>query len=114
VEAAKPYIPWPASRALIGWRRQQSQFKQAVLDRIGRSDERFLPGEAAARIDQPALLLWCRQDAVIDASAMDLYGEQMPQASKVLLEGCGHMSIIEKPDEVAAAVDFLIKDGKPR
>jgi len=114
VEAAKPYIPWPASRALIGWRKQQAQFEQAVLNRIGRSDERFLPGEAASRIDQPALLLWCRQDAVIDASAMDLYGEQMPQASKVLLEGCGHMSIIEKPDEVAAAVDFLIKDGKPR
>lgn len=114
VEAAKPTIPWPASRALIGWRKQQAKFEQAVLDRIGRSDERFLPGEAAARIDQPALLLWCRQDAVIDASAMDLYGARLPQASKVLLDGCGHMSIIEKPDEVAAAVEFLINNGKPR
>ena len=114
IDAAKPSIPWPASRAVIAWRKQQAPFEQSVLDRIGRSDERFLPGQAAARIRQPALLLWCRQDAVIDASAMDLYAAQMPQASKVLLDGCGHMSIVEKPDETAAAVEMLINQGAPR
>ena len=114
LDAAKPSIPWPASRVVIGWRKQQAQFEQSVLDRIGRSDERFLPGEAAAYIRQPALLLWCRQDAVIDFSAMDLYAAQMPQAAKVLLDGCGHMSIVEKPDEVAAAVEYLINKGAPR
>ena len=114
IDAAKPSIPWPASRAVIAWRKRQAPFEQSVLDRIGRSDERFLPGQAAARIRQPALLLWCRQDAVIDASAMDLYAAQMPQASKVLLDGCGHMSIVEKPDEIAAAVETLINQGAPR
>ena len=114
LEAAKPSIPWPASRAVIGWRRQQAPFEQSVLDKIGRSDERFLPGQAAAYIKQPALLLWCRQDAVIDFSAMDLYATQMPQASKVLLDGCGHMSIVEKPDDVAAAVEYLINKGAPQ
>ena len=114
VEAAKPFIPWPASRALIDWRIRQAPFEQAVLDRIGRSEERFLPGEAAARIHQPALLLWCRQDAVIDASAMQLFGEKMPQATQVLLEDCGHMSIMERPDDVAAAVELLIRKGEPR
>lgn len=114
IDDAKPSIPWPVSRAVIAWRKQQAPFEQSVLDRIGRSDERFLPGQAAARIRQPALLLWCRQDAVIDASAMDLYAAQMPQASKVLLDGCGHMSIVEKPDETAAAVEMLINQGAPR
>ncbi len=114
VDSAKPYIPWPASRQLIGWRTRQAPFEQRVLDRIGRSDERFLPGDAAARIRQPALLLWCRQDAVIDPSAMALYGAKMPQARQVLLEDCGHMSIVEKPDEVAAAVETLIKNGEAR
>ena len=113
-EAAKPPIPWPASSALIRWRIKQAPFEQAVLDRIGRSDERFAPGEAAGDIDQPALLLWCRQDAVIDPSAMDLYGQRMPQALKVLLDGCGHMSIIEKPRDAAAAVNALIEKGEPR
>ena len=114
VESAKPYIPWPASRALIDWRIQQAPFEHAVLEKIGRSEERFLPGEAAARIHQPALLLWCRQDAVIDASAMSLFGAQMPQATRVLLDGCGHMSLMERPDDVAAAVELLIRKGEPR
>ncbi|MEO6518612.1 MAG: alpha/beta hydrolase [Pseudoxanthomonas sp.] len=112
VESAKPLIPWPASRALINWRIQQAQFEQDVLDRIGRSGERFLPGEAAAEIAQPALLLWCRQDMVIDSSAMTLYAAQLPQATQVLLDGCGHMSVVEKPEEVAAAVEYLIRKGE--
>lgn len=113
-KAAQPALPWPVSRAVIGWRIGQAPFEQQVLDRIGRSDERFLPGRAAAAIRQPALLLWCMQDAVIDPSAMALYAEEMPQAVQVSLEGCGHMSIMEKPDDVAAAVALLIQRGTPR
>jgi pimeloyl-ACP methyl ester carboxylesterase len=60
------------------------------------------------------LLLWCKQDAVIDASAMTLFGAKMPQATQVLLDGCGHMSIMERPADVAAAVHLLIEKGKPR
>ena len=112
--AAQPVIPWPASKAVIDWRIAQAPFEQKVLDRIGRSDERFLPGEMAASIRQPALLLWCAQDRVIDPSAMALYAAKMPQAIQVSLDGCGHMSIIEKPDEVAAAVARLIREGTPR
>ena len=114
VEAAKPAIPWPASAVVARWRARQAPFERQVLDRIGRSDERFLPGEAAARIHQPALLLWCRQDAVIDPSALDLYAAQMPQANKVMLDGCGHMSIMEKPAAVADAVTQLIEKGTAR
>lgn len=112
--AAQPAIPWPASRAVIDWRIRQAPFEQQVLDRIGRSEERFLPGRAAAAIRQPALLLWCRQDRVIDPSAMALYAAEMPQAMQVSLDGCGHMSIMEKPDDVAAAVALLIERGLPR
>ena len=33
---------------------------------------------------------------------------QVPQARTVLLEGCGHMSLMERPREVAEAVVKLI------
>jgi pimeloyl-ACP methyl ester carboxylesterase len=32
----------------------------------------------------------------------------MPHAARVLLDGCGHMSLMERPAEVAAAVNALI------
>jgi abhydrolase domain-containing protein 6 len=111
---AKPFIPWPVSSVVVARRRHEAAFEQRVLDRIGRSGERFTPGEAARDIAQPALLLWCRQDAVIDPSAMRIYGARMPQAKQLLLEGCGHMSLMEQPDNVADAVVALIEEGEPK
>lgn len=106
-----PVIPWPASVGYIRQRRVDAAFEQSVLDEIGRGPQRFLPGAAAVDIHQPALLLWCKQDAVIDASALDLYAARIPQARKVLLDGCGHMSITEQPHNVAVAVEQLIEQG---
>jgi pimeloyl-ACP methyl ester carboxylesterase len=31
-----------------------------------------------------------------------------------MLDGCGHMSIMERPDDVAASVQLLIDKGEPR
>jgi pimeloyl-ACP methyl ester carboxylesterase len=113
-EVGKPSIPWPADSAYIARRVRDAAFEQRVLDAIGRGPERFLPGDEAARIHQPTLLLWCRQDAVIDPSALSLYAARIPQATGVMLDDCGHMSLMERPVDVAAAVDFLIQRGKPR
>jgi abhydrolase domain-containing protein 6 len=110
---AKPWIPWPASAGLIRKRRADADFEQAVLDRIGRGEEAMLPGREAAAIRQPALLLWCRQDRVIDPSALEVYARRIPQARKVLLEGCGHMSIVERPRAVAEAVAALAVAARP-
>jgi len=112
--SARPAIPWPASKAVIAFRRGEGGFEQSVLDRIGRSGERFLPYDLAADIREPALLLWCRQDQVIDASAMAIFGARMPQARQVLLDGCGHMSLMEQPAAVAKAIQALIEKGQPR
>jgi abhydrolase domain-containing protein 6 len=109
----RPWAPWPASRIYIDQRRRDADFEQRVLDKIGRSDERFLPGAEAAKIAQPALLLWCREDKVIDASAMTLYAARIPHASQVLLEGCGHMSLMERPGETAEAVAMMVERGVP-
>ncbi|HJR73662.1 MAG TPA: alpha/beta fold hydrolase [Luteimonas sp.] len=110
-DTGRPRIPWPASRGLIDKRRADGAFEQSVLDKIGRGDERFLPYDLAADIHQPTLLLWCRQDRVIDASALEIYAERIPQAKKALLDGCGHMSLMQQPGSVAGAIDWLV--GNP-
>ena len=105
---AVPAMPGPAPAILVAHRRREAGFEQSVLDEIGRGPDRFLPGEEAARIRQPALLAWGAHDRVIDPSAMDLYAEKMPQARKVLLDGSGHMTVMEQPDEVADAIEGLL------
>lgn len=111
---AKPWIPWPVSRALIDRRRLDAGFEQQVLEKIGRGEDNLLPGEEAGRIDQPALLLWGAQDAVIDPSALELYAQRIPQARKVLLDDCGHMALMERPRKVAAAVVDLVEHDEAR
>jgi len=106
---SRPWIPWPASRGMIRKRRADAAFEQSVLERIGRGPDRFLPGVEADGIDQPALLLWGRQDAVIDPSALAAYAAEMPQARQVLVDDAGHMALMERPDEVAAAVVALVE-----
>ncbi len=105
---ARPAMPWPAPDILVAQRRRDAAFEQSVLDEIGRGPEQFLPGEEAARIRQPALLAWGAHDQVIDPSAMDLYAAKMPQARKVLLDGSGHMTVMEQPDDVAEAIEGLL------
>src|SRR5690606_30264711 len=105
---ARPPMPWPAPDVLVAQRRRDAAFEQSVLDDIGRGPEQFLPGEEAARIRQPALLAWGAHDRVIDPSAMDLYAEEMPQVRKVLLDGSGHMTVMEQPGEVADAIEGLL------
>ncbi|MCD9006089.1 hypothetical protein LDO31_07545 [Luteimonas sp. XNQY3] len=84
-----------------------------MLDRIGHSNKRFAPGDAAADIRQPAVLVWGAHDAVIDPSATALYAARMPQARQGLLERSGHMTLMEQPREVADAVHWLIERGTP-
>ena len=112
-KAKAPWIPWPASVGYIRHRRADAAFEQSVLDSIGRSDDAMLPGDAATAIGQPTLLLWGRQDAIIDPSAMALYAARIPQAQQVLLEDCGHMSLVEHPRDVAVAVAALMAPAFP-
>lgn len=103
-----PYIPWPADTALIARRTRDAGFEQHVLDAIGRGPDAFLPGAEAARVAAPTLLLWCRHDRVIDASAADIYAAALPDSRTVLLDGCSHMPLMERPIDTARALeDFL-------
>jgi hypothetical protein len=107
--AVKPSIPWPASRGLIARRRHDAAFEQAVLDRVGRGPERFLPGDEAANIHQPALLLvvpaGCRDRSQCAGAVRCAHAA----GAQVMLDGCGHMSIDGASRCVAAAVTALIE-----
>ena len=104
-----PWVPWPADSALVRMRTRQAPFEQAVLDRIGRGPEALLLGKRLGRIQAPTLLLWCRDDGVIDASAVDIFRAGIRDNRAVLLDGCGHMPMMAQPDTVAAVLDAFAR-----
>jgi len=99
-----PWLPWPLPQALLERRQSDFDFELGVLGSIGRGGDAFLPARSALAIQTPTLLLWCRDDAVIDVSAAALYAEALPRSDTVLLEGCGHMPMMERPQAAAAAL----------
>ena len=113
VFAEPPFIPWPADRALIRQRAHQVRFEQSVLDAIGRGPEALLLSQRLGQVRAPTLLLWCRDDRVIDVSAMEVFAAGIRNHREALLDRCGHMPMMQKPGETAAALDAFVR-ASPR
>lgn len=114
VFADPPFVPWPVDTALVRRRRADVEFEQSVLDGIGRGPEAFALQESLSRIAAPTLLLWCRDDRVIDVSAMDIFREGLSLSRGVLLAGCGHMPMMAQPERVAEMVTRFLNDPPQR
>lgn len=101
-----PWIPWPLDRALVERRIADQDFETRVLDSIGRGASAFLPQRTAAAITVPTLLVWCRDDRIVDVSAAAIYAARIERAptSTVLLDGCNHMPMLERTNALAEAL----------
>lgn len=102
-----PFMPWPADQALIARRIADRGFEEVVLARI-RGPERFAVQPLLPRIDAPTLLLWCVGDRVIDPSAASTYAAGLRHPRTVLLDGCGHMPMMEATEAVAHELEATL------
>jgi pimeloyl-ACP methyl ester carboxylesterase len=103
-----PFVPWPANEALVRRRRADASFEQQVLDGIGRGPDAFALEDELANIRAATLLLWCRDDRVIDVSAAEVFHRGLERSATVILAGCGHMPMMAQPRLVAGAIgDFM-------
>jgi pimeloyl-ACP methyl ester carboxylesterase len=59
------------------------------------------------RLTMPSLVVFGEQDRVIDPSGGPLLAAALPSAELLLLPRTGHLPMIERPDEVAAAIRSL-------
>lgn len=84
-QADRPFI----QERLAGLRQTSQQ--QAVQDRL-------------ADLTMPVMGLWCRDDSVIDPSALDSLRGGLSRAAAIsssVLSGCRHLPMLEKPDATA-------------
>ena len=71
---------------------------------VGRGSEAFALEAELGAIQSPVLLLWCRDDRVIDVSAAKIFADGLHNSQTVILEGCGHMPLMAAPGAVAQAL----------
>lgn len=109
VFAKPPLVPWPFDEALARRRRRDVHFEQAVLDDLARGPDAFALQAELAAIRAPTLLLWGRQDAIIDPSAVAIFQAGLNEPRVVLLNDCGHMPMMERTVETAAALEGFLQ-----
>ncbi len=54
-----------------------------------------------ARLQAPALLIWGRKDRLIDVSAVGVWSANVPHLQVEILDGVGHMPMVEVPKQTA-------------
>jgi pimeloyl-ACP methyl ester carboxylesterase len=60
------------------------------------------------RITVPTLVVWGAQDALIPSTHAEVYAKRIPGAKVALIDNCGHVPMVEQPQEFVRVVgDFL-------
>ena len=61
-----------------------------------------------ARVNIPTRIVWGRQDQIVPLECGQLYQKAIPGSELIVIDDCGHLPQVEKPDEfVRLALDFL-------
>ena len=65
----------------------------------------YLMDDPMQHIAAPALIVWGRQDRVLNPKAVDTLKQILPNSQAILMDGIGHLPMIEAPAQAAA--DYL-------
>ena len=106
-----PSVPPRIEDVFIVKSKHERAFDDKVLREITAPDERNALQAKLPDITAPTLAIWCTKDQIIDVSALDAIRKgltHVPNIGVTELNGCGHMSIMEKPREVAQSITHFI------
>lgn len=75
--------------------------------------DRYIPLEPElSKIQAPTLLLWGDQDRVLDISSIAVMQPLLKQSTVVVMKDCGHVPMLERPDETAAHYQAFLDSTK--
>jgi pimeloyl-ACP methyl ester carboxylesterase len=109
--ADPPSVPPRIQDVFVEKSKSDRAFADKVLRALAAPDARNALQSKLPDITAPTLAIWCMQDQIIDVSALDAIRAGLTQAPNIgvtELNGCGHMSIMEKPREVAQSITRFV------
>jgi pimeloyl-ACP methyl ester carboxylesterase len=109
--AKPPSVPPRIEDVFVARSKRDRAFDDKVLREIAAPDSRYALQAKLPDITAPTLTIWCTRDQIIDVSALDAIRKGLTHAPNIgvtELTGCGHMSIMEKPREVAQSISRFV------
>jgi hypothetical protein len=65
-----------------------------------------------AQIEAPSLVLWGRQDGILEKEFAQRFLDTLPDAALQWIEECGHVPHLEQPEETARAISEFLRSDK--
>ncbi len=103
--AEPPYVPEFVLRGMAAeYEKRKAQFAQIAEDfrHFDQVEQRL------NLVQAPTLIVWGEADQLLDVSSATIWHQQLPHSELSILEGVGHMPMVERPEQTAKRVqDFL-------
>lgn len=102
-----PRLPARFEDVLIARNVRDRAFNSRVLQELMAPEARNILAASLPRVTVPALAIGCREDHIIDISALDTIRGALtssPRVDVTTWTGCGHMVILERPRAIAEAI----------
>ncbi len=106
-----PWLPPRFEDVLVARASADRAFDDRVFAQLMAPDQRTALTTALPNVTSPTLAMWCRQDQVIDISALDAIRTRLasvPRIGVTEFNGCGHVAILERPREVADSITHFV------
>lgn len=97
----KPFVPWPILDVMEEKAIANQEVNKVIFTAIRDSGYESAFRSRIALIRDPVLVVWGKQDRVINYRNADLFVSAIPDARLALLEGIGHAPMIEAPERSA-------------
>ncbi len=102
-----PYIPGPLKKHFAAAAVRNRAFNERIYDHI--SKEKLGLESHLKKITAPTFIVWGDTDRVIHPSSVGVFAGGIANSKSLIFEKCGHLPMLEKPQETAEAVTGFIR-----
>ncbi|MDK2777673.1 MAG: alpha/beta hydrolase [Pseudomonadota bacterium] len=107
-----PLLPWPLRPAVVRETIAREQINRDIFADMLATREELAAADfeqqLTARVTMPVLIVWGKEDRVLDVSAAAVFKEKLPQADVKIYPGIGHVPMIEIPEKTASLISTFI------
>ncbi len=109
----KPFLPWPINSVMARKYISRNDFNQKMFADLKSSpvfsDEKAQL-EILSHLKMPVFVIWGDKDRLLHVSSVEIYQKELPMVETVILKDCGHLPMLERPEESAVHyAEFISK-----
>jgi pimeloyl-ACP methyl ester carboxylesterase len=104
------FMPYPIKRMLAERAVKNREFNEKIFKDMMNKPAMF-EGQFA-KLTMPVLIIWGDKDKFIDVSAVTVLEKGIKNHTTKILKDCGHVPMVERPEETASFIKKFIEDNK--